>query len=187
MDLAERNLSLQLPLPLPSVQLQPRMRSVWLLSASKGDADALRSRSFDAPSSCFHPFLLMDMQDGNNPICPEDIILLKTAERPGIDVLTDPASIGSARPSEFARKVVASFRESTARPTGSSLDLGFVRFASNTRIRHRLGWSRTAIESTIDVLLLKGLAQSDALTERLCGELLDNQELSQVCGDGLHQ
>lgn len=179
MSLAERPVGSQLLLPIAGGTDVSRGRSVWLLSASRSDASALRRHSAEGPAGTAHPFMLLDLENGANAVRPTDILLLKTADRNGLDVLVDPRTLGAGDARGLAGRIVASFRQA---PDGSvprkSLDLGLVKFASNTRRRDRKGWSRNELESTIDVLLLREMADSARLTERLCAELLEYPELS---------
>ncbi|MCA6115210.1 hypothetical protein J6524_09900 [Bradyrhizobium sp. WSM 1738] len=176
MSLVDREAGLQLPLPMAAAIGATEGRSVWLLSAGKDDADALRRRSGKGTA---RPFLLVDLETGAEAVHSCDILLLKTADRPGLDVLIDPASLDARQAKELAGRIVASFRANPDRSIpGRSLDLGLVKFASNTLRRDRKGWSRNEIESTIDVLLVREMAESARLTERLCVELLDHPQLN---------
>ncbi|MDA9393103.1 hypothetical protein WN73_21570 [Bradyrhizobium sp. CCBAU 45394] len=176
MSLVDREAGLQLRLPMVTAIGATAERSVWLLSASKEDADALRRRSVEAAA---RPFLLVDLETGAEAVQSCDILLLKTADRPGLDVLIDPSSLDAREAKELAGRIVASFRAHSDRSVPRrSLDLGLVKFASNNLRRERKGWSRNEIENTIDVLLVREMAESGRLTERLCVELLDQPKLN---------
>jgi hypothetical protein len=152
-------------------------RAVWLLSASKADASAFR-RSGCVQLNARHSFMLLDLETGVQAVQPNDIILLKTADKGGLDVFADTALIDASEARELAGRVVASFRKAPDRSKSRrSIDLGLVKFASNTRRRETLGWSRNEIESTIDTLLLRKLITSTRLTEQICAELLDHPQL----------
>jgi hypothetical protein len=176
MSLVDQKSGLQLRLPMAEDIGATDGRSVWLLSASKYDANALRRRSGEGTP---RPFLLLDLETGAEAVRPGDILLLKTADRPGLDVLIDPTSLDARQAKELAGRIVASFRAHPERSLRRrSLDLGFVKFASNTLRRDRKGWSRSEIESTVDVLLVREMADSARLTERLCAELLEFPQLN---------
>jgi hypothetical protein len=168
----------QLLLPIAGDAGVPEGRSVWLLSASKNDASVLR-QSTAGDQKGRHAFMLLDLENGDEAVRPDDIILLKTADRGGLDVFADLSSIGAGEACRLAGRLVASFREAPDRSVSrKSIDLGFVRFASNTRRRDPQGWSRNEIESAIDFLLLREMTKSVRLTERMCVELLDHPRLS---------
>lgn len=178
MSLVGQKATFQLSLPIPVGPARGAGRSVWLLSASKNDADALRGRSLDGS---VRPFLLVDLDTGVEAVQPGDILLLKTVDRPGLDVLVDPTTAGSTNERGLAGRIVASFRKGPGQPERRrSLDLGLVKFGSNTLRRDRKGWARSELESTIDVLLVREMAESSVLTDRLCAELLDHSELESV-------
>ena len=178
MSLDNQTVESQLLLPIAGDAGVPEGRSVWLLSASKNDASVLR-QSTAADQKGRHAFMLLDLENGDEAVRPDDIILLKTADRGGLDVFADLSSIGAAEARKLAGRLVASFREAPDRSVSrKSIDLGFVRFASNTRRRDPQGWSRNEIESAIDFLLLREMTKSVRLTERMCVELLDHPRLS---------
>jgi len=171
MSLADQKAVSQLSLPIPVGAETSVERSVWLLSANKSDADVLRYRS---AAGSVRPFLLLDLETGAEAVRSDDILLVKTADRPGLDVLVDPTTVVSMNAKGLARQIVASFRKLPGHSgRGRSLDLGLVKFGSNTLRRDRKGWTRSEIESTIDVLLVREMAESPELTDRLCAELLD--------------
>lgn len=178
MSLADQKAVSQLSLPIPAGTETSVERSVWLLSANKSDADALRGRSTDGS---VRPFLLLDLETGAEAVRPSDVLLLKTADRPGLDVLVDPTTAASMNAKGLARRIVASFRKLPGHSgRGCSLDLGLVKFGSNTLRRDRKGWMRSEIESTLDVLMVREMAESPVLTNRLCVEFLDCVELESL-------
>jgi len=157
---------------MPEPETHNAAPSVWLLSAAKEDGAVIRR-------SCSHerqstPFLFLDLDDGRTPISPDDLILLKTPDRPGLDLFAPTVihdAMGTAGLVHAVKNLLISGPElSQPRRT---LDLGMVTFGGNALRATRRGWSRTEIEKILDALLCTHVALDPVLSHRLSGELME--------------
>ncbi|MBR1220383.1 hypothetical protein JQ557_20445 [Bradyrhizobium sp. U87765 SZCCT0131] len=163
--------SAQLELPISPPVATSDGPSIWLLSASRPDADFFRrSLNPDTPSA---PFLIVDMETGASPLSPDDIILLKTSDRPELDLFVPPSAKAAIDIADIGARVLAALRAPPRYPGArQTLDLALLRFVGSARRNRRRGWTRNRLEMIVDALLCREIAGDAKLSVRLCDDLI---------------
>ncbi|MBZ9801092.1 hypothetical protein [Mesorhizobium sp. ES1-6] len=169
-------LQLDLPTALGALDRRP---SIWLISASSEDATALRRWLSSGESSPSKSFLFVDLDTGAPAVFPDDLILLKTEDRELAELIAPVGllrAIGSREIIDRTAEIFSS--EPCISHEKRSLSLGLLRFFGNRKRNRRRGWSRSAIEETLDSLHCRKILENPLLASRICADFLDDPDLA---------
>lgn len=170
----------QLELPLPQTVYPRRRPYVWLLSATREDISAFKRSLARRPEKRPSSFLLIDLATGASPCSPDDLLLLKTADRPDLDLFIPDGLRDTIGLSTILDTLTSAFRHPTvgSRPL-STLDLGLVRFVGHAKRAQRRGWGRNRFEQVLDTLMCREIVRDPAWSQLICSELLEDRGLDE--------